>query len=94
MTTYYDLVAQYGEDNTRHMGNKIIVIDRRHKIVIGYTVASYNGYTPNALCSKIYSALENLDGDTTWDNAYDWLFGTPDGTILPDFTQVVAVINS
>lgn len=94
MTTYYDLAYAYGIDNIKHLGNKVVIIDRNAQQVIGYTIDSYNGYTPDALKEKIYSSFDNVQGGVSFDNAYDWLFGTPDGTILPDFTKVVTVVNS
>lgn len=93
MTTYYDLATQYGLNNIKHLGNKVIIIDQSHKQAIGYTIESYSGYTPDALKEKIYTDLSNLQ-PVSFDNAYDFLYGTPDGTILPDFTKAIKVINS
>ena len=89
-TTYYDLAAQYGIDNMRHLGNKVLVIDKNYKMVIGYTIETYNGYTPDLLKNKVYTKLSNTGYD--WDKAYDFLFGTPAGK--PDFTKVVQVVGS
>ena len=92
MTTYHDLFNQYGENNVKQCGNKVIVIDRNYRQVVGYTIDSYDGYTPDVLKEKIYSDISNINGG--FDEAYDWLYGTPDGTVLPDFTKAVRVVNS
>ena len=90
MTTYYDLAAQYGIDNMKQLGNKALVIDRKYKMVIGYTIETYNGYTPDALKNKVYTDISNTGYN--WDKIYDFLFGTP--TDRPDFTKVIQVVNS
>lgn len=87
MTTYNDLTYAYGSDNVKQLGNKVIVIDRNYKLGIGYTVATYNAYTPLDLKDKIYTDLSNTGYD--FDSVYDFLYGTPDGTILEAFKNTV-----
>ena len=92
MVTYHNLFNQYGENNVKQCGNKVVVIDRNNRQVIGYTIDTYDGYTPDVLKEKIYSDISNTSG--TWDDVYDWLYGTPDGTMLPDFTKIIQVISN
>ena len=49
MVTYHNLFNQYGENNVKQCGNKVVVIDRNNKQVIGYTKDTYDGNTPDVL---------------------------------------------
>lgn len=82
--TYHTLHQMYGADNIKHLGNHVLVIDRRYRQAIGYTIKSYDGYTPDVLTDKVYTDISNTGG--TWDGAYDMLYGTP---TAPDFTRVL-----
>ena len=75
----------YGAENTKQLGDKIIIIDRHYRQAIGYTVATWNGVHPNELKDKVYTAIENTGG--TWDGAYDMLYGKP---TAPNFRKVLA----
>ena len=86
-TDFFSLVQQYGEANVKHMGNKVIVIDRVGKWAIGYTIESYAGYNPDGLKDKTYTDIINTGG--TWDGAYDMLFGKPNRK--PDFQSTITI---
>ena len=84
--TYHTLHQMYGAENIRHMGNKVVVITPDY--VIGYTVDSYDGYTPDLLSDKTYTDRRNVDFGN-WDAVYDFLYGAPTGA--PDFTKALNV---
>lgn len=87
---YADILAQYGADNVKQLGDRIIVIDRRNRWAIGYTIATWNGYAPDGLRDKTYTAIANIPDASgagiTWNGVYDYLFGAPDA---PNFTKAI-----
>ena len=78
--TYHTLHQMYDEKHIKHLGNHVLVITPND--VIGYTIESYDGYTPDVLVDKTYTDRRNIDFGN-WDAAYDFLYGAPTGA--PDF---------
>lgn len=83
--TYHTLHQMYDEKHIKHLGKHVLVITPDY--AIGYTIESYDGYTPDVLKDKIYTDRRNIEFGN-WDAVYDFLYGTP--TEAPDFTKVLA----
>lgn len=78
--TYHTLHQMHDEKRIKHLGNHVLVITPDY--AIGYTIESYDGYTPNLLKDKVYTDARNIEFGN-WDAVYDFLYGAPDA---PDFT--------
>lgn len=78
--TYHTLHQMHDEKRIKHLGNHVLVLTPDY--AIGYTIESYDGYTPDLLKDKVYTDVRNIDFGN-WDAVYDFLYGAPDA---PDFT--------
>ena len=85
--TYHTLHQMYDAGNIKHLGNRVLVLDRRNGVAIGYTIASYDGYTPDVLKDKTYTDIRNIEFGN-WDAVYDFLYGAP--TSAPDFSKALS----
>ncbi len=83
--TYHTLHQMHDEKNIKHVGNHVLVLTPNS--AIGYTIKSYDGYTPDVLIDKTYADIRNIDFGN-WDAVYDFLYGTQ--TSAPDFRGVLA----
>lgn len=88
--TYHTLHLMHDEENIKHLGNKVLVLDRANNWAIGYTIKSYDGYTPDLLENKTYTDIRNINFGN-WDAVYDFLYGVP--TNLPDFEKTLRVVR-
>lgn len=84
--TYHTLHQMYDAGRIKHVGNHVLVLDRRNAVAIGYTIQSYDGYTPDVLTDKTYTDIRNIEFGN-WDAVYDFLYGVP---TTPDFTKVLS----
>lgn len=82
--TYHTLHQMHDEKHIKHVGNKVLVLTPNY--AIGYTIQSYDGYTPDVLIDKTYNNRLNIDFGN-WDAVHDFLYGTPTGK--PDFTKTL-----
>ena len=76
-------MQQLSHLTTKHLGNTILSADRNQ--INGYKILIYKNYSPNTL--ELVGTIEN-DGEMTWDEAYDKIFGKPQ---VPDFAKSVTV---
>jgi len=83
--TYHTLHQMHDEKRIKHVGNHVLVLTRDY--AIGYTIESYDGYTPDMLKDKMYTDARNIDFGN-WDAVYDFLYGAP--TSKPNFKKAVA----
>ena len=81
---YHTLHQMYDGKNIKHLGDHVLVTTPND--VIGYTIESYDGYTPDVLKDKVYTDIRNISFGN-WDAVYDFVYGAP--TQKPDFTKAI-----
>ena len=86
--TYHTLHQMHDEKHIKHLGNRVLVLTPDY--AVGYTIKSYDGYTPELLNDKVYTDRRNIEfgnWDAVWDAVYDFLYGAP--TQLPNFNETI-----
>lgn len=67
----------------KHLGDK--VLEFSNGMLSGYRVVEYRDYSPERV--ELERQVPRRDGVTSWDTAYDILYGTP---TAPDFGKVLS----
>ncbi len=80
--TYHTLHQMHDAKRIKHLGNRVLVLTPNY--AIGYTIQSYDGYTPDLLTDKVYTDVRNIES-WNWDSVHDFLYGAP--TQKPNFTK-------
>ena len=71
---YTDLITQYGANNVKQLGNKVLAFDGT-SLVYGFDISKRDGFEPLELKNRVYTSITNTGRN--WDRVYDFLYGQP-----------------